>query len=77
MLYAYSSYTLFKEMQQFSVSVSNEVLAVLKTIADQSGESVSSIANRLIRNGLSGELELLNRIEIYSNLIRKKQDVER
>lgn len=64
-------------MQQFSVSVSNEVLAVLKTIADQSGESVSSIANRLIRNGLSGELELLNRIEIYSNLIRKKQDVER
>jgi len=37
MLYAYSSYTLFKEMQQFSVSVSNEVLAVLKTIADQSG----------------------------------------
>jgi hypothetical protein len=63
-------------MQQFSVSVPKDVLAVLRIMSEQSGESVSSIANRLIRDGLSKELELLNRIEIYSNLIRKKQNLE-
>jgi metal-responsive CopG/Arc/MetJ family transcriptional regulator len=76
MLYAYSNYTLSKNMQQFSVSVPKDVLAVLRIMSEQSGESVSSIANRLIRDGLSKELELLNRIEIYSNLIRKKQNLE-
>ncbi len=63
-------------MQQFSVSVPKDVLAVLRIMSEQSGESVSSIANRLIRDGLSKELKLLNRIEIYSNLIRKKQNLE-
>lgn len=61
-------------MQQISASVPDSVLNLLRTISEQTGEPVSSIANRLIREGLQNELDFLNRAQVYANLVQKNKD---
>jgi hypothetical protein len=61
------------ESVQISVVVPSHLRKLLKKIADNTDESLSSVAEFCLKRGLYAYLEDLNRAEVYASLCEKSK----
>jgi hypothetical protein len=63
-------------MASVTVIIPDDLDHVLKMIVQETGRSQSSLCSAWIREGLYREVENLNKIEVYKNLLSKRRKPE-
>ncbi len=63
-------------MAQVSIIIPDNVLENIQMICTETGRSQSSLCADWIKDGVYSEIEKLNKVEVYKQMIRKRRAAE-
>ena len=59
-------------MAQTSVTIPDDVYALLNQVSNETGRSISSLIADYAKDGVYNEIENLNKVEVWRKLVRQR-----